>query len=54
MIPPCPLRKQTNEDKIAALKRHACNFMGQQRTDDDAELSYLESMDNYEYDTLHL
>jgi hypothetical protein len=26
--------------------------MGQQRTDDNAGLSYLESVDAYEYDTL--
>jgi hypothetical protein len=26
--------------------------MGQRRTDDDAGLSYLESVDNYKYDML--
>jgi hypothetical protein len=52
-IPPCPSRKQTGTDKIAALKRRARDFMGQQRSsDDDVQTSYLESVDNYKYDTL--
>jgi hypothetical protein len=49
---PCPSPKQTGSNKIVALKRCAHDFMGQQRTDDDAGLSYLESVDIYEYDTL--
>jgi hypothetical protein len=53
MIPPCPSRKQTSEDKIAAWKRRAHDFMGQQRSsDNDVQTSYLESVDNYEYDML--
>jgi hypothetical protein len=52
MVSPCPPHKQTNEDKIAALKRRACDFMGQPRTDDDAGLSYLESAEAYDYNTL--
>jgi hypothetical protein len=51
-ISPCPSPKQAGSDKIAALKRRACDFMGQPRTDDNAGLSYLESVDTYEYDTL--
>jgi hypothetical protein len=39
-------------DKIAALKRCARDFADQQMTSDDAGLSYLESMDAYEYDSL--
>jgi hypothetical protein len=50
--PPCPLLNAAEKRSIAALKRRAHDFMGQQRTDDDAELSYLESTDNYKYDTL--
>jgi hypothetical protein len=50
---PCPSCKQTDADKINALKRHACDFMGQQRSsDDDVQTSYLESTDNYKYATL--
>jgi hypothetical protein len=52
MISPCPSPKQAGSNKIAALKRHACDFMGQQRTDGNAGLSYLESADNYKYNTL--
>jgi hypothetical protein len=52
MISPCPPPKQTGNDKITALKRHACDFMGQQRTNDNAGLSYLESAEAYNYDTL--
>jgi hypothetical protein len=51
-ISPCPSPKQTSKDKIAALKRRAYDFMGQHRTDDDAGLSYLESVDAYEYNML--
>jgi hypothetical protein len=51
--PPCPSSKQVNDSSVAALKRHACDFGDQQTTgDDDAGISYLESMDNYEYDML--
>jgi hypothetical protein len=50
---PCPSRKQTDENKINTLKRRARDFMGQQRSsDDDVQTSYLESADNYKYDTL--
>jgi hypothetical protein len=52
MILLCPSPKQADSDKVVALKRHTCDFMGQQRTDDNAGLSYLESVDNYKYDTL--
>jgi hypothetical protein len=59
-ILPCPSSKQAVDGSIAALKRHAHDFMGQPRTsgeqqkteDDDAGLSYLESTEKYEYDTL--
>jgi hypothetical protein len=51
-ISPCPSPKQAGSDKIVALKRCACDFMGQPRTDDDAVLSYLESVDAYKYDML--
>jgi hypothetical protein len=51
--PPCPSRKQTDADKINALKRRTRDFMGQQRSsDNDVQTSYLESADNYKYDTL--
>jgi hypothetical protein len=50
---PCPSSKQTNEEKIDALKRRTRDFIGQQRSsDDDVQTSYLESADNYKYDTL--
>jgi hypothetical protein len=52
MNPPCPSREQTNNDKVASLKRRTCDFMGQPRQDDQARSSYLESADTYEYDTL--
>jgi hypothetical protein len=52
MISPCPSPKQAGSDKVVALKRCAPDFMGQCRTDDNAGLSYLESADNYKYDTL--
>jgi hypothetical protein len=53
MIPPCPSCKQTNADKINALKRCTRDFMGKPRSsNDDVQTSYLESVDNYEYDTL--
>jgi hypothetical protein len=59
MIPPCPSSKQAVDGSVAALKRHTRDFMGQlqssgdqQKTDDDAELSYLESAETYKYDTL--
>jgi hypothetical protein len=58
-IQPCPSSKQAVDRSIAALKRRACDFMGQprssgeqQKTDDDAGLSYLESAEAYEYNTL--
>jgi hypothetical protein len=58
-IQPCPSSKQAVDRSVAALKRHARDFMGQprssgeqQKTDDDAGLSYLESAKAYEYDTL--
>jgi hypothetical protein len=52
-IQPCPSCKQTNADKINALKRRTRDFMGQPRSsDDDVQTSYLESTDNYEYDML--
>jgi hypothetical protein len=50
---PCPSCKQTDIDKIAALKRHTCDFMGQKRSSDDhVQSSYLESADIYKYNTL--
>jgi hypothetical protein len=59
MIQPCPSSKQAVNGSVAALKRRTRDFMGQprsssdqQKTDDDAGLSYLESTDAYEYDTL--
>jgi hypothetical protein len=52
-IPPCPSCKQTDTNKINALKRRTHDFMGQQRSsDDDVQISYLESADTYKYDTL--
>jgi hypothetical protein len=58
-IQPCPSSKQAVDRSVAALKRCACDFMGQlrssgdqQKTDDDAGLSYLESAEAYKYDTL--
>jgi hypothetical protein len=52
-ILPCSSPKQAGDNKIAALKRHARDFMGQQRSsDDDARSSYLESTDSYKYDML--
>jgi hypothetical protein len=51
-ILPCPSPKQARGNKVAALKRHPHDFMGQQRSDDDAGLSYLESADKYKYDML--
>jgi hypothetical protein len=59
MIQPCPSSKQAVDGSITALKRRTCDFMGQprtsgeqQKTDDDAGLSYLESAEAYEYNTL--
>jgi hypothetical protein len=59
MILPCPSSKQAVDGSIAALKRRARDFMGQpqpssdqQKTDNDTGLSYLESAEAYEYDTL--
>jgi hypothetical protein len=57
---PCPSSKQAVNGSIVALKRRAHDFMGQQRSDgdqqmthdDDAGLSYLESVDKYKYNTL--
>jgi hypothetical protein len=50
---PCPSSKQANNRSTAALKRHACDFGDQQTTgNDNAGLSYLESVDNYKYDML--
>jgi hypothetical protein len=51
-IPPCPPSNIAENGSIAALKRHAHDFVHQQATRDDAGLSYLESADTYEYDTL--
>jgi hypothetical protein len=51
-ISPCPSPKQAGSDKIAALKRCAHDFMGQPWSSDNAGLSYLESMEAYDYDTL--
>jgi hypothetical protein len=51
-ISPSPPPKQTGSDKIAALKRRTRDFMGQPRSSDDVGLSYLESAEDYEYDTL--
>jgi hypothetical protein len=54
-----PLLKAGSDRSVVALKRHACDFMGQPRTsgdqqmtNDDAGPSYLEEVDKYEYDTL--
>jgi hypothetical protein len=59
MIQPCPSSKQAVNGSIMALKRRARDFMGQpqssgeqQKTDDDAGLSYLESAEAYKYNTL--
>jgi hypothetical protein len=41
--PLCPSSKQTKKDKVAALKKHAHDFMGQPRTSDNTGLSYLVS-----------
>jgi hypothetical protein len=50
---PCPSAKQANNGSIAVLKRHTHDFRDQQMTgDDDTGISYLESVDNYEYDML--
>jgi uncharacterized protein YggE len=50
---PGPPSVQTTHKKINALKRRARDFMSQQRSsDDDVQTSYLESMDNYKYNTL--
>jgi hypothetical protein len=50
---PCPSSKQANNRSIAALKRCAHDFRDQQVTcGDGAGISYLESADNYEYNTL--
>jgi hypothetical protein len=51
---PCPPSNKAEDGSIAALKRHAHDFMGRHRTDDNAGLSYLESADAYKYDTLVL
>jgi hypothetical protein len=50
----CPPSNQAEDGSIAALKRCAHDFMCQQMTRDDSGsgISYLESTDNYEYDTL--
>jgi hypothetical protein len=52
MNPPCSSHKQTDAEKINALKRHAHDFMSQRSSDNDVQTSYLESADTYEYDTL--
>jgi hypothetical protein len=49
---PWPSCKQTKEDKIAALKRHTRDFTDQRRTNDDTGLTYLESTEDYKYNTL--
>jgi hypothetical protein len=57
-IQPCPSSKQAVDGSVATLKRRTRDFMGQpwtsgeqQKTDDNAGLSYLESAEAYEYDT---
>jgi hypothetical protein len=54
-IPPCPSSNSAVKGSVAALKRHARDFMGQPRSRGDQQmtgLSYLEEADKYEYDTL--
>jgi hypothetical protein len=43
---------EAENGSIAALKRHTHDFAHQQMTCDNRQISYLESMDTYEYDTL--
>jgi hypothetical protein len=51
-IPLCPPSIKAEDSSIAALKRHAHEFVHQQMTRDDGQISYLESADAYEYDML--
>jgi hypothetical protein len=50
--PLCPPSIKAEDGSIAALKRHAHDFTCQQMTHDDGWISYLESVEAHEYDTL--
>jgi hypothetical protein len=52
MNPPCPPSNIAENGSIATLKRRAHDFAHQHMTCDDGQISYLESADNYEHDTL--
>jgi hypothetical protein len=53
MNPPCPSLKWVNDGRSAALKRCACDFKDQQTTlGDDSRMSYLESVETDNYNTL--
>jgi hypothetical protein len=50
--PLCPSLEQAEDGSVAALKRCAHDFADQQMTSDKAGLSYLESVDINNYDSL--
>jgi hypothetical protein len=51
--PLCPSPEQAENDQVADLKRRTWHYADQRLTSDDtAGLSYLESADAYEYNTL--
>jgi hypothetical protein len=51
---PCPPSNAADDRSIATLKRHACDFVHQQMTHDDGQISYLEVAEEHDYDTLAL
>jgi hypothetical protein len=49
---PCPSSNEAEDGSIAALKRRAHDFAHQQTTCDDGQISYLESVEAHDYNTL--
>jgi hypothetical protein len=49
-----PPSEQTNHEKIDTLKRHAQEIARDQRSRDDTQISYLETLEERDNDNLRL